>query len=218
MQSLEQIAMKKLYIDLTLISDFPAYRQKQIIKDYLLSENNKKTYSWIIKELDRIKTQYPNLDCVSNEILDDLKKIPKYYAYHQKGWGKYYDRNISNYTVIEAYSAIEANEKAKRLGIDIDPNQNSNNEEFPKNELYIEEIPYLRYFPFWNIVSEEDGYFNEIENIDEPDINSYFVHYIDGSMFRSRKATPYLRDMFVIYDDVNYNFMDLPNITINEIE
>jgi hypothetical protein len=221
MQSLAQIAMKKLYIDLTLITDLPPYRQKQIIKDYLLSENNKKTYSWIIKELNRIKIQYPNLDCVSNEILDDLKKIPKYYAYHQKGWGQIYDRNISNYTVIEAYSAIEANEKAEKLGINTDPNQNPYNLTFP---IYNISNPnsssyYSVYYSFWNIVSEEDGHFNEIENVEDIKTDSYFVHYIDGSMFRSRKAIPYMRDMYVIYDDVNYDFMDLPNITIfNEIE
>lgn len=219
MQSLSQIAMQIVFKNLDIIKILPPYRQKQIIKDYLLSENNNKTYSWIIKELDRIKTQYPNLYCVSNDILDDLKKISKYYTYHQQGWGQQYTRNISNYTIIEANSAIEANEKAERLGIDTDLNQNPDNEKFPRTELYYENEQYYKYYSFWNIVSEEDGHFNEVENIEEPDKDSYFIHYLDGTMFRSRKAQPYMCDEIKIYSFRNYNFMDLPNITIfNENE
>ena len=214
MQSLEQLAIQKIFSNLSLINDLPPYRQKQIIKDYLLSENNRKTYSWKIKELNRIKIQYPNLEVVSNEILDDLKKIPKYYTYHQQGWGQIYDRNISNYTVIEANSAVEANEKAERLGIDTDLNQNPDNEKFPRNEIYIDNVKYYQYYSFWNIVSEEDGCFNEAENIEDPNTDSYFIHYLDGTMFRSRKAQPYMCDEIKIYSFRNYNFMDLPNITI----
>ena len=219
MQSLEQLAIRKIFSNLNLITDLPSYQQKKIIQDYLLSENNKKTYSWIIKDLKRIKIQYPNLESVVGEILDDLKKIPKFYTYHQQGWGQYYDRNISNNTVIEAYSAIEANEKAERLGIDIDPNQNLDNEKFPRTELYYENEKYYKYYSFWNIILEEDGSFNEVENIEEPDKDSYFIHYLDGSMYRSRKAQPYVCDEIKIYSFRNYNFMDLPNITIfNEID
>ena len=219
MQSLEQLAIQKIFSNLNLITDLPSYQQKKIIQDYLLSENNKKTYSWIIKELQKIKIQHLKLEAVINEILDDLKKIPKFYTYHQQGWGQYYDRNISNNTVIEAYSAIEANVKAERLGIDIDPNQNLDNEKFPRTELYYENEKYYKYYSFWNIILEEDGSFNEVENIEEPDKDSYFIHYLDGSMYRSRKAQPYICDEIKIYSFRNYNFMDLPNITIfNEID
>ena len=219
MQSLEQLAIRKIFSNLNLIIDLPSYQQKKIIQDYLLSENNKKTYSWIIKELQKIKIQHLKLEAVINEILDDLKKIPKFYTYHQQGWGQYYDRNISNNTVIEAYSAIEANVKAERLGIDIDPNQNLDNEKFPRTELYYENEKYYKYYSFWNIILEEDGSFNEVENIEEPDKDSYFIHYLDGTMYRSRKAQPYVCDEIKIYSFRNYNFMDLPNITIfNEID
>ena len=214
MQSLQKLAIQKIYCDLDLITVLPHYQKKQIIKDYLLSENNRKTYSWIIKELQRIKIQHLKLEAVINDILDDLKKIPKFYTYRQQGWGQQYTRNISNYTVIEAYSAIEANEKAERLGIDIDPNQNPDNDKFPRTELYYENEKYYRYYSFWNIVSEEDGHFNEVENIEESDKDSYFSHYLDGTMYRSRKAQPYVCDEIKIYSFVNYNFMDLPNITI----
>ena len=219
MQSLQQLVIRKIFSNLNLIIDLPSYQQKKIIQDYLLSENNKKTYSWIIKELQKIKIQHLKLEAVINEILDDLKKIPKFYTYHQQGWGQYYDRNISNNTVIEAYSAIDANAKAERLGIDIDQNQNPDNEKFPRTELYYENEKYYKYYSFWNIILEEDGSFNEVENIEEPDKDSYFIHYLDGTMYRSRKAQPYVCDEIKIYSFRNYNFMDLPNITIfNEID
>ena len=219
MQSLQQLSMQIVFKNLDIIKILPSYRQKQIIKDYLLSENNRKTYSWKIKELNRIKIQYPNLEAVSNEILDDLKKIPKFYTYHQQGWGQIYDRNISNYTVIEANSAVEANEKAERLGIYTDLNQNPDNEKFPRNEIYIDNVKYYQYYSFWNIVSEEDGCFNEAENIEDPNTDSYFIHYLDGTMIRSKKAEPYMFDLEIIYNNINYDFMNLPNFTIfNEID
>ena len=201
MQSLQQLCIQIVFKNLVLITNLPLYHQKQIIKDYLLSENNRKTYSWIIEELNRIKIQYPNLEDVSNNILDDLKKIPKYYTYYQQGWGQIYDRNISNYTVIEAYSAIEANEKAERLGINTDTDQNLNPDinKFPRNEIYIDNVKYYQYYSFWNIINEEDGSFNEVENIEEPEKDSYFVHYLNGKMFRSRKAQPYYRDLEIIF-------------------
>jgi len=216
MQSLEQLAIRKIFSNLSLITDLQSYQQKKIIQDYLLSVNNKKTYSWIIKELQRIKIQHLNLESVVGEILYDLKKIPKFYTYHQQGWGQYYTENISNYTVIEAHSAIEANEKAERLRINTDPDQNPNPDidKFPRNVIEINNIKYYEYYSFWNIVLEENGSFNEAENIEDPNTDSYFVHYLNGSMFRSRKAQPYMRDLVVIYEHINYDFMDLPNFTI----
>ena len=220
MKTLQQLSQQVVFQNLNIISTLPLYIQKQIIKDYLLSENNKKTYSWIIKELKNINKKYSNLEGVSTEILNDYKKIPKFYTYHQQGWGQFYDRNISNYTVIEAYSAIEANEKAKRLGINTDPEQNPypNINKFPRKEIYIDNILHYQYYSFWNIVLEEDGCFNEAENIEDSNTDSYFVHNLDGSMFRSRKAHPYVFDLEIIYNNISYDFMDLPNFTIfNEI-
>lgn len=211
MKTLQELSQYVVFQNLHLITTLSPYRQKKIIEDYLQSENNKKTYSWIIKEVNKIKHINPLLESVLNEILDNLKKIPKFYTYYQQGWEQDYTENISNYTVIEACSAIEANEKAERLGINTDPEQNLNNKSFPINT-------HNQYYPFWNIVTEEDGSFNETENVEEPNTDSYFVHYMDGSMYRSRKANPYLRDLLEIYGSINYDFMNLPNITIfNEI-
>jgi len=210
MQSLEQLSISKIFSNLNLIKTLPPYRQKQIIKNYLFSENNKKTYSWIIKELKNIKKQYPNLEGVSTEILDDLNKMPKYYTYKQQGRNQYYDRNISNYTVIEAYCANDANEKAKLMGINIDPNQNPKGYDIP---IYDHNDAF---YSFWNIVLEEDGHFNEAENIDKPEKDSYFVHYLDGTMFRSKEPQPSDYDAYMIYDDVNFKFefLTLSNLTI----
>jgi hypothetical protein len=213
MQSLQKFAIQIVFRNIFIIKNLPTYQQKQIIKDYLLSENNKKTYSWIFKELNIIKNLHPFLVNVTFEILDDLNKIPKYYTYKQQGRNQQYNRNISNYTVIEAYCATEANEKAEKMGINIDPNQNPNNYDIPMYDHTD------AFYSFWNIVSEEDGHFNEAENIDKPDKDSYFVHYLDGTMFRSREPQPSDYDAYMIYDlNVDFKFLTLPNFTIfNEI-
>ena len=212
MQSLEQISIQIVFRNLFLIKNLPLYQQKKIINDYLFSENNKKTYSWIIKELNRIKNQHPFLECVTIEILTEIPPA-KYYTYKQQGRNQQYNRNISNYTVIEAYSATEANEKAEKMGINIDPNQNLSGYDIP---MYYHTDAF---YSFWNIVSEEDGHFNEAENIDKPEKDSYFVHYLDGTMFRSREPQPSDYDAYMIYDlNIDFKFLTLPNFTIfNEL-
>ena len=213
MQSLQQIAIQIVFTNLDTIKILPTYKQKQIIKDYLFSKNNKKTYSSIIKELNRIKNQYTFLECVTSEILTEIPPA-KYYTYKQQGRNQQYNRNISNYTVIEAYSATEANEKAEKMGINIDPNQNPNGYDIPMYDHTD------AFYSFWNIVSEEDGHFNEAGNIDKPEKDSYFVHYLDGTMFRSREPQPSDYDAYMIYDlNIDFKFLTLPNCTIfNEID
>jgi hypothetical protein len=212
MQSLEQIAIQIVFKKLSIIKNLPSYRQKQIIKDYLFSKNNKKTYSSIIKELNRIKNQHPFLECVTSEILTEMPPA-KYYTYKQQGRNQQYNRNISNYTVIEEYSSIDANEKAEKMGINIDTNQNPNGYDIPMYDHTD------AFYSFWNIVSEEDGHFNEAENIDKPEKDSYFVHYLDGTMFRSKEPQPSDYDAYMIYDlNVDFKFLTVPNFTIfNEL-
>lgn len=212
MQSLQQLSIQIIYTNFGLLITLPPYQQKQIINDYLFSENNKKTYSWIIKELNRIKNQHLFLEGVTREILTEIPPA-KYYTYKQQGRNQHYNRNISNYTVIEAYCATEANEKAEKMGINIDPNQNPNGYDIPMYDHTD------AFYSFWNIVSEEDGHFNEAENIDKPEKDSYFVHYLDGTMFRSREPQPSDYDAYMIYDlNVDFKFLTLPNFTIfNEL-
>lgn len=212
MQSLQQLSIQIIYTNFGLLITLPPYQQKQIINDYLFSENNNKTYSWIIKELNRIKNQHLFLEGVTREILTEIPPA-KYYTYKQQGRNQHYNRNISNYTVIEAYCATEANEKAEKMGINIDPNQNPNGYDIPMYDHTD------AFYSFWNIVSEEDGHFNEAENIDKPEKDSYFVHYLDGTMFRSREPQPSDYDAYMIYDlNVDFKFLTLPNFTIfNEL-